>query len=300
MLTIPEPLRGACTRARAEAVIGRRAVTSLLATGRLRVLWSGILVPRDLVLDPITRATAALLAAGTDAALTGLTAAWLQGCSAATTPVVHVVVPYSRWVRGGDGFVVHHGRRQLEDVVTVHGLRALPLDAAVTELLCSDQPRRALAVADQAAGLLPEASRPAFRARIVDRLAVRADRRGTARAAALLELVTGDADSPPESWLKLLVVEAGYPQPTTQFKIFDLHGRLRYILDLCWPQLRIALEYDGYEAHEHREVDDAWRDDDLARRGWLTIRATAEDLRRPARLLAELAEAFRSRGVSAC
>lgn len=239
-----------------------------------------------------------MLAAGPTAALTGLTSAWLQGCPAAATPVVHVAVPYSSSLRTQEGLVVHQGRRLLHEVCEVRGLRAVALEVAITELLCTDLARRALAVADQAAALIPERERPVFRERVAGRLTNRADRRGTARADALLALITGRADSPPESWLKLLVVEAGFPIPTEQFKVIDALARVRYILDLCWPELRIALEYDGYETHEYRLDRDAQRDLDLERRGWITIRATAADLREPSALLARLDDAFRARQVA--
>lgn len=78
----------------------------------------------------------------------------------------------------------------------------------------------------------------------------------------------------------------------------DALVRVRYVLDLCWQDLRIALEYDGYEAHEYRLDRDAERDLDLERRGWITIRATAADLREPTALLARLDDAFRARGAA--
>lgn len=256
------------------------------------------MVPRELLLDPDTRAAAALLTAGPTAALTGLSAAWWHGCPAAATPGVHVAVPYSSSLRTQEGLIVHQGRRLLHDVVEARGLRTVALDVAITELLCTDLARRAVAVADQAAALAPERERPAFRKRIAELLAIRADRRGTSRAGALLTLITGKPDSPPESWLKLLVVEAGYPTPTEQFEVIDVLGRIRYVLDLCWPELRIALEYDGYETHEYRLDQDARRDLDLERRGWITIRATAADLREPGALLTRLDDAFQTRGAS--
>jgi very-short-patch-repair endonuclease len=97
--------------------------------------------------------------------------------------------------------------------------------------------------------------------------------------------------------LKLLVVDAGFPTPTEQFAVVDVLGCIRYVLDLCWPELRIALEYDGYEAHEYRLEEDAQRDLDLERRGWITIRASAADLRDPGELISRLDDAFRVRGA---
>jgi hypothetical protein len=211
---------------------------------------------------------------------------------------VHVAVSYSSSLRTQEGLVVHQGRGLLNDVIEVRGLRTVALEVAVTELLCTDLARRALAIADQAAAQFDERERSAFRGRIADRLATRADHRGTARAGGLLALITGKAESPPESWLKLLVVEAGFPAPTEQFPVVDALYRIRYVLDLCWPELRIALEYDGYESHEYRLDRDAQRDLDLERRGWITIRATAADLREPTALLERLEDAFRERGAA--
>lgn len=281
------------------AALGRRALDRMLADGRLQQLWN-VVVPRELLLEPFTRASAALLTAGSEAALTGLTAAWLHGCSAAACPIMHVAVPYSRSLRLREGLIVHQGRGLLDEVVEVRGLRTVTLTVAVTELLCVDVARRALAVADQAVALLPQPERPVFLRQLMSRLATRADRRGTARASGLLPLVTGRAASPPESWLKLLVVEAGFPQPTDQYEVTDALNYVRYILDLCWPELRIALEYDGYEAHEYRQASDARRDLDLQRRGWITIRVTAKDLQEPTALLQRLDEAFRARGAAGC
>ncbi len=296
MLSLPEDCHGPWTYAQLRDAIGRRSLDRLRADGRIRQIW-GVLVPMDSLLDPDTRAAAALLVAGPPAALTGLTAAWLQGCPAAATPAVHVAVPYSSSLRTQEGLVVHQGRGLLNEVIEVRKLRTVTLAVAVTELLCTDVARRALAVADQASAQLGEGERSAFRRRIADRLATRADRRGTGRAGTLLPLVTGRPESPPESWLKLLVVDAGFPTPAEQFQVLDALGCVRYVLDLCWPEVRIALEYDGYESHEYRLDRDGRRDLDLERRGWITVRATAADLAEPSGLLARLDDAFEIRGA---
>jgi hypothetical protein len=208
---------------------------------------------------------------------------------------VHVLLPYDRRTRMQHGLRVHQGRFDADDVVEVDGLPVLDLDLVVSELLCSKDRREALACADQAIAMRPEQQGMAFKASIERRLLNRVDRRGTRRAALLLQLVDGRSESPPESWLRLLVIEAGFPLPDVQHRVLDIDGKLIYRLDLAWPELRIALEYDGYEAHAGRALRDAARDEDLARRGWLTVRASAEDLRNPRRLIEELSSAFRSR-----
>jgi very-short-patch-repair endonuclease len=78
--------------------------------------------------------------------------------------------------------------------------------------------------------------------------------------------------------------------------VIDALACIRCVLDLCWPELRIALEYDGCASHEYRLDRDARRDLDLERRGWLTIRATAADIREPSALLARLDEGLSRQG----
>ena len=72
-----------------------------------------------------------------------------------------------------------------------------------------------------------------------------------------------------------------------------------YRLDFAWPDFRIAVEYDGYAAHAERRDQDRRRDEDLAGRGWLVIRATIDDLLAPSRLVNEVLEALAIRRLSA-
>ena len=96
----------------------------------------------------------------------------------------------------------------------------------------------------------------------------------------------------------MLIIELGFPLPEVNFVLLSPAGRELYRLDLAWPQLRIALEYDGHAAHAGREEHDAAREDDLRRRGWILVRARAEDLADPFRLRNELRAAFTSRGYT--
>lgn len=276
---------------------GEHAVQIALRNGLLAQPWRGVIVAKNRALELPTRAAAALLAVGGKAVLSGPTAAALHGCSAAADCLdVHITVPYECRSVSRPGLVVHNDRFEECDVVTRMGLRVFVLDLLIADLLCTAPRRLALACADQALAALPEEHRAAFRDEVGYRLAVRDDRRGTRRGGVLLDLATGKADSPPESWLRLLVVDAGFPIPEAQFEVRHLDGELLYLLDLAWPEVRIALEYDGYEAHEGRAEADELRDRRLAGRGWLVIRARAQDFRRPKRLIDELKVAFRSRG----
>ncbi|WP_446680251.1 DUF559 domain-containing protein [Amycolatopsis acididurans] len=101
-----------------------------------------------------------------------------------------------------------------------------------------------------------------------------------------------------ESWLLLTVADAGLPLPEPQFVIRDLEGREIYRLDFAWNAAQVGLEYDGYEAHEHRQDRDARRDEDLRRRGWVIIRAGIDDLKEPSALIARIRAALQRRGFT--
>ncbi len=295
-LTIPG-LHGAHRRSDLLARFGRTRVANAVRSGELRGLWRGVLVEPARLLDPQTRGAAALLSAGPRSVLTGVTAATLHGCGAVESPVTHVLVPYGCRPRSRDGLVVHHGSRFAHEVEEIDGLRVLPLDRVVADLLCQLPAQDALAVVDQALAAAGDAHQ-VFRKQVAVRLEQRLDPRGTVRAAGLLDLASERVDSPAESWLRLLVVEYGLPVPEVNWPITDATGREIYRLDLAWPRMRIALEYDGVAAHAGQEELDAARRADLRRRGWIVVVVTKEDLRSFSPVVATLRAAFAERGYT--
>jgi hypothetical protein len=280
-------------------LIGLPAVRSLVSSGRLVRFSRQVLVDRRYMTELPTRAAAALLTAGPRAVLTTHTAATMHGCTAADLGVIHVLVGYERQVRRRDDFVLHQGLFEEQDVLKIAGLRVLALEVVIAELLCTAAGSTALACADQAfAGLNPNV-RAEFRAEVDHRIGCRPDSRGRRRAGVLLDLATGLPESPAESWLLLALFDSGLPVPEPQFPVCELDGRERYRLDFAWPEPMIAVEYDGYAAHAGRSEQDALRDEDLRRRGWLVIRATVDDLRNPARVVSAVRGAFSRRRFAA-
>jgi very-short-patch-repair endonuclease len=96
----------------------------------------------------------------------------------------------------------------------------------------------------------------------------------------------------------MLLIESGFPLPEVNFPLLTPDGRELYRLDLAWPQLRIALEYDGHAVHAGHEEHDEARDADLRARGWIVVHARAADLVDPSRLRTELRAAFARRGYN--
>jgi Protein of unknown function (DUF559) len=299
VIDLPSGLHGAFRRDELVRQVGLPNVRVLLKGGQLVRYSRDVLIDRRYLFDLLTRAAAALLFVGPRAVLTSHTSALLHGCGAADSGTVHVLSGYDRKARLRPGLALHQGLIDQDDLLELHGLRVLRLEAAITEMLCTAERGVALACADQAMAPLGGGSRAEFRAEIDDRLSRRADPRGTRRGEALLRLATGRAESPAESRMLLALFDAGLPVPSLQHSILDLAGRERYRLDFAWEEPRVALEYDGHEAHEDRVLDDAARDADLRARGWRVVRARAADLRDPGRVVRALRAEFARRRFAA-
>jgi hypothetical protein len=119
--------------------------------------------------------------------------------------------------------------------------------------------------------------------------------RNVRRARRALTLIDAGAESPRETWLRLLLIDAGYPRPRTQIPVYGEYGELVALLDLGWEDVKIALEYEG----DHHRTDRRQFHRDIARYealpdlGWITVRVTAEDM--PGGILRRVAAAWSRR-----
>lgn len=95
-------------------------------------------------------------------------------------------------------------------------------------------------------------------------------RRGVTQLRELAGDVCPDAESPPETWVRRLILDHQLPRPIPQYVVV-VEGET-YRLDLAYPHLRIAVEYDGEEWHgPDQEAADRMRRAALARAGWEVI-----------------------------
>lgn len=104
-------------------------------------------------------------------------------------------------------------------------------------------------------------------------------RRGIRRARKTFGLVDAGAESPRETWLRLLLIRAGFPAPQTQIPVYDEYGQLIAVLDMGWEHLKLAVEYDGdHHRTDRRQFNkDIRRAEALTELGWVDVRVTAED-----------------------
>jgi very-short-patch-repair endonuclease len=150
------------------------------------------------------------------------------------------------------------------------------------------QPPALLAVADQCLDGL------CVRADLEQQLSRRPTGRGSARARAILPLADRRAESPMESVLRWLLVEAGIPRPVIQHVVHDASGRFIARADLAWPDKKVIVEFDG-DLHRDRGifVKDLRRQNALIAEGWTILRFSSADvLGRPEEVIAEISRAL--------
>ena len=77
--------------------------------------------------------------------------------------------------------------------------------------------------------------------------------RNVARARRLIGLCEPATESFGESWTRLRIADAGFPVPEPQIWIYTREGVGLYRLDMGWPEVRVAVEYDGVQFHSRPE-----------------------------------------------
>jgi hypothetical protein len=155
--------------------------------------------------------------------------------------------------------------------------RHLPRDAAVAHL---DSLARAT-------GLAAEHVAP-----LIDRYK---GARNIRRLRTAVDLMDAGAQSPKETWLRLMLIDDGYPRPRTQIPVADENGYEFAYLDMGWEDVMIAVEYDG-EHHRTDPVQYRWdvkRLRKIQERDWYHIKVIAGDRRED--ILPRVARAWAAR-----
>lgn len=98
--------------------------------------------------------------------------------------------------------------------------------------------------------------------------------KGIRMAREVLPLLRPGVDSPQESRLRVMIDDAGLPEPAVTRPIFDGRGIYISTPDLQYEEYKIALEYEG-DYHRSDPVQwgkDIERDDRLRAMGWIVLR----------------------------
>lgn len=248
--------------------------------------------------------------------LAGAPASWGQAVLAATLSAGPPVVASHRsalrlWdLRTVDDVIEvtvrHPASRRIEGVVAHRSRDLVPEDITWIDAIPTTCPVRTIGDAGAilpdhevqrildhavATGLVTAQDLWRFRRRVG-----RQGRNGVGPLHRALEALPADdvgAESGPELALLRLCVGRGLRRPVVQLPV--IAGGRRYRLDLAYPAARIALEYDGREAHAGRTrfTDDRRRQNDLVLEGWTVLRFSWDDLRhRPSQIVHQIREAL--------
>lgn len=97
--------------------------------------------------------------------------------------------------------------------------------------------------------------------------------RGARRLREALPQLRDNVWSPKETWVRLVLLRAGLPEPVANRHIYDAAGALVAIGDLVYPKRKIVIEYEGERWHrDARAVIDVDRFNRLSLLGWTIIR----------------------------
>ena len=172
--------------------------------------------------------------------------------------IVHVSVPVGARAPAGKNTAGHQVTLRTTDCDSRHGVACTTPERTFCDLAAMLTLAQLVAVGDN---LLRRGA--VSRAALTDAVAAYPGRRGTARLRRALELLDARSESPKESELRVLLVEAGFPgRSSTRASATD-RGRFVARIDLSYPDLKIAIEYEGDHHRDKRQ----WRADSLAAAG---------------------------------
>ncbi|MDT0275049.1 hypothetical protein [Blastococcus goldschmidtiae] len=279
----PPALRGAVFRKR-DVVAAGLLSSDCLRSSAWRRVFRGVYADAELPDSFGVRVRGARLLVPPSAVFSGRTAAYLHGATelADRRGLVEVTVPAE--VRFGpvDGMRVRRISLPTSDVAYSGGWR------------CTSRVRTALDIArweshpDAVAALDVLLARGLVDAdRLREAAGVRRGR-GSRQARRAVELTDPRAESQPESRLRVILTLAGLP-PVPQHVVRGPDGAFLARVDLAYPDVRVAVEYDGaWHAEAGQFARDRRRLNGLTAAGWVVVHVTATDLRDPAALVARV------------
>ena len=264
------PFTTACARRRG---INRGRLASLVDDGLVRQVIRGVYVVATTPDSLALRAAAVVLAAPDHVVVADRCAAWLHGVDVLDFTELDMLPALEVVSWGGNERTRRHGvlggeRALLEfEITMVDRVRVTTPIRTACDIACLYGRYRAIAVLDafrRQYGITIE--------QLLRMLPRYARRRGVKQLRELIPLTTDQADSQPESWVRLMIHDDGLPMPAAQVWV-HIPGWGTVRIENAYEHLRIAVEYDGEEHHttdEDRAHDEARRAA-LRQMGWIII-----------------------------
>jgi len=260
---------------------------------RYRSVLHGIYVSSSVPDVPWVRAAAALLVHPPGAVASHSTAARLRRAPVPADASEHVTVAHAVDRRQRRGLTCHVAALDAADVQVVRGLRISSPERMFVELATALDLVDLVVVGDWLVGDKQRLTTPEQLISYCATSKLPHARRAREAAA----YVRPRVDSPMETRLRMLIVLAGLPEPEVNRKVRDELGTVVARLDLSYPGVRVAVEYDG---RQHLELLDQWerdveRRDDLE--GWRVVTVTSKGIyREPDKTVQRVWRALKERG----
>lgn len=253
-------------------VLAAKAIPERAMRQLYEPVYPGVYAPAGVELTARQRAHAAWLWSRRRAVVAGNSAAALLG---------------AKWVNPALDAELVHANRKPPPRIVVHTDRLAPHETVAVDGVAVTTPARtAFDIGRRTPSRLQAVQRLDALAnstdvKVADVQAVIAEHtgaRGLVRLRAVLPLIDGGAESPQETWTRLVLIDAGLPKPQTQIRVFDDYGDFVARIDLGYEQLRVGVEYDGPQhwtdpAQRTRDIE---RSTALLDLGWTIIRVTSE------------------------
>ena len=220
-----------------EAVANGDVVKSALRT-RYNKLFRDVYIDPDAELTPLVRARAGWLWSRRRGIVAGLLASAAHGAEWVDAAAPLEIIHSNR--NPLPGLRIHGDFIDDDEIAPIEGIPVTTPARTALDLACWYPTDRAVAAID--ALMRATDLKLADIETLVQRYPAR---RGIRRARKALGLADAGAQSPKETWLRLLLVRAGLPRPQTQIPVFDDFGGAIAYLDLGWEDVKVAAEYDG-------------------------------------------------------
>lgn len=287
---VPDELRTAPFTLAQAAAAGVRAAA--LQSAPWRRMFRGVWAHVDMEDTRETRLAAARLVIPSHGVLRGLTAAWIYGADVRREDDldVHAGFPEGKRIRNQPGLVVCQETLRPADICLIDGVAVTSPVRTVFDCLRLLRGHERLVVADALTHLelttVEEIRRYFAGQRRMRNLRI---------AELLIDDIEPKSESPMETRLRLTLVDGGLPRPEAQWEITNAAGVVLWRLDLAYPEVKLAVEYDGAWHWKQRRADDKRRAA-LRALGWEVLVFDADDVYgNPDRVVHEVRTALRAR-----
>jgi len=245
---------------------------------------------------PFTRWRAAQLPLADDVVLSHSSAAAILDLPLpvwmADQRIIHVTAPRTGWRPRRRDITTHHASLVATECVEINGFRVTSPARTYADIAYRLTVGQLVAFGDAMMRHYGTSHRE-----LIATVLRRKRYPGRLKARRCIDLLNPMAESPKESELRILLMEARLPTPSINPDILDEYGQFLARGDIAYEDYRVLVEYDGaYHAEMSQRAHDAARRALLREHGWIVVEIVGEDMRYPHRVISRVKAALIERG----